>query len=58
MSLPAVESRGGEHPDWANARPGQELPQLARPETHDDECEDVAPLPAPCPGRVPGCGGD
>jgi hypothetical protein len=25
---PAEEHRGGEHPDWANARPGEELPEL------------------------------
>lgn len=57
MSLPAVESRGGERPDWAKTRPGRELPQRGA-EVPDDECEDAAPLPVPCPGRVPGCGGD
>lgn len=27
-NLPAEERRGGDHPDWANARPGEELPEL------------------------------
>jgi hypothetical protein len=31
---PATETRGGEHPDWENARPGEPLPQL--PEENDD----------------------
>jgi hypothetical protein len=29
-----AETRGGEHPDWENARPGEPLPQL--PEETDD----------------------
>ena len=41
LALPATETRGGEHPDWANARPGRPLPELPddlpdnRPE-HDE----------------------
>lgn len=27
---PAVETRGGEAPDWANAKPGEELPEKIR----------------------------
>lgn len=26
--VPATENRGGDHPDWASARPGEELPEL------------------------------
>jgi hypothetical protein len=29
-----AETRGGEHPDWENTRPGEVLPQL--PEENDD----------------------
>ena len=25
---PVMETRGGEHPDWENARPGEPLPEL------------------------------
>ena len=25
---PAEETRGGENPDWANARPGEPLPEM------------------------------
>jgi hypothetical protein len=57
VKQPAVESRGGEHPDWANARPGEALPQLPVAENHDDDCGDTAPLESPCPDSVPGCGG-
>lgn len=32
---PAEEQRGGTRPDWDNARPGRELPQLPEPEQHD-----------------------
>lgn len=26
--VPATEFRGGDHPDWAHAKPGQPLPEL------------------------------
>jgi hypothetical protein len=29
--VPATEERGGDHPDWASARPGEELPELPGP---------------------------
>jgi len=38
---PATETRGGEKPDWAKAKPGQALP----------EREDQKPEPASQPGR-------
>lgn len=28
-TVPPEEKRGGDHPDWAGARPGEELPELA-----------------------------
>jgi hypothetical protein len=28
---PATETRGGKHPDWANAKPGEPLPELPGP---------------------------
>jgi hypothetical protein len=37
--VPATEKRGGEHPDWAGARPGEELPELP--------AEDAAPAGVP-----------
>jgi hypothetical protein len=33
---PATETRGGENPDWENARPGEPLPEKA-PEPEDQE---------------------
>lgn len=27
LDVPAEETRGGENPDWANARPGEPLPE-------------------------------
>lgn len=30
-TVPATEMRGGDHPDWASARPGEELPELPEP---------------------------
>jgi hypothetical protein len=54
MKQPAVESRGGEHPDWARTRPGEELPQLPDPELHDPPVQDRQNLaPDQCGG---GCG--
>lgn len=32
IGTPAAESRGGEHPDWERAKPGQELPELPVPQ--------------------------
>ena len=29
LAPPATETRGGEHPDWARAMPGKELPELS-----------------------------
>jgi hypothetical protein len=61
---PAEERRGGQAPDWDQARPGEELPDPDPPEdprfSHDDDCDvrdrDVAPLGAWCGN--PRCGGD
>lgn len=35
---PAVEQRGGDHPDWDRARPGEKLPQL--PDIADQLAQD------------------
>jgi hypothetical protein len=66
----AVESRGGELPDWAGVMPGRALADLAAPPAPHREppplvpadcCDgpdlDAAPLRAPCPQGIPGCGG-
>ena len=34
---PATETRGGEHPDWENARPGEPLPELPVPADDPEE---------------------
>lgn len=31
VPVPATEMRGGDHPDWASTRPGEELPELPGP---------------------------
>jgi len=67
----AVESRGGELPDWTGVMPGRALADLAAPPpprreaaplARGDCCDGqdlaVAPLRQPCPQGQPGCGGD
>jgi hypothetical protein len=54
VKQPATESRGGEHPDWAKAKPGEELPQLPVADNHDDDCGDTARLGIPGPDSIPG----
>lgn len=34
--LPAQEHRGGEHPDWKHAMPGEELPELPELPEHEE----------------------
>lgn len=65
----AVESRGGELPDWRGVMPGRALTDLAAPPAPRresafpvrDDCGEVgpgaAPLRQPCPQDLPGCGG-
>lgn len=57
MTQPAEESRGGEHPDWANTKPGKELPRLPGPELHDPPAQVPDRAPDQCDGGCgnPGC---